>query len=53
MAYLTRDGSAWTPEYLTAIDASKCIGCGRCYKAARARSCICTASTIPERCSAR
>jgi Nif-specific ferredoxin III len=32
MAYLTRDGSAWTPEYLTVIDASKCIGCGRCYK---------------------
>ena len=32
MAYLTRDGSAWTPEYLIAIDASKCIGCGRCYK---------------------
>ncbi len=31
-AYLTRDGSAWTPEYLTTIDASKCIGCGRCYK---------------------
>ena len=32
MAYLTRDGSAWTPEYLTVIDASKCIGCGHCYK---------------------
>ncbi len=32
MAYSTRDGSAWTPEFLTTIDASKCIGCGRCYK---------------------
>jgi len=32
MASLTRDGSAWTPQYLAAIDAAKCIGCGRCYK---------------------
>jgi Nif-specific ferredoxin III len=32
MAYLTRDGSAWTPEFLTMIDGAKCIGCGRCYK---------------------
>ncbi len=32
MAYLTRDGSAWTPEYLVVVDAAKCIGCGRCYK---------------------
>lgn len=32
MAYLTRDGSAWMPEYLTRIDAVTCIGCGRCYK---------------------
>jgi Nif-specific ferredoxin III len=30
--YATRDGSAWEPAYLTAIDAGKCIGCGRCYK---------------------
>jgi Nif-specific ferredoxin III len=28
----TRDGRAWTPEYLTAIDADVCIGCGRCFK---------------------
>jgi Nif-specific ferredoxin III len=28
----TRDGRAWQPEYLLAIDAETCIGCGRCYK---------------------
>lgn len=28
----TRDGRAWTPEYLVAIDDKTCIGCGRCYK---------------------
>ncbi len=28
----TRDGRGWQPEYLTAIDPGKCIGCGRCYK---------------------
>jgi Nif-specific ferredoxin III len=27
-----RDGRAWTPEFLVAIDGSVCIGCGRCYK---------------------
>ena len=32
MAFRTRDGSIWTPEYLTAIDPDTCIGCGRCYK---------------------
>jgi len=32
MAFCTRDGSAWTPSYLTSIDGSKCIGCGRCFK---------------------
>lgn len=32
MAYTTRDGSAWTPDYLVAIDETTCIGCGRCYK---------------------
>jgi len=31
-AFSTRDGSAWMPEYLTAIDGGTCIGCGRCYK---------------------
>ena len=29
---LTLNGSAWTPEFVTAIDAKKCIGCGRCFK---------------------
>jgi Nif-specific ferredoxin III len=28
----TRDGRDWQPEYLHAIDAATCIGCGRCYK---------------------
>ncbi len=32
MACKTRDGSDWTPVYLTSIDADTCIGCGRCYK---------------------
>lgn len=32
MGALTRDGTAWTPEYLMAIDEKVCIGCGRCYK---------------------
>ncbi len=30
--FLTRDGSTWMPQYLTAIDAMTCIGCGRCFK---------------------
>ncbi|OYZ89616.1 MAG: ferredoxin III, nif-specific [Rhizobiales bacterium 17-65-6] len=32
MSNATRDGRAWQPEYLLAIDVKKCIGCGRCYK---------------------
>jgi Nif-specific ferredoxin III len=32
ITYATRDGSPWTPKYLTAIDADACIGCGRCFK---------------------
>ena len=32
MAFFTRDGSAWVPQYLTKINPAKCIGCGRCYK---------------------
>ena len=28
----TRDGRAWEPAYLLAIDETVCIGCGRCYK---------------------
>jgi Nif-specific ferredoxin III len=29
----TRDGRAWEPEFLVAIDDGNCIGCGRCFKA--------------------
>ena len=29
---LTRAGASWVPEFVTAIDQEKCIGCGRCYK---------------------
>ncbi len=29
---LTRGGVEWTPQFATAIDQAKCIGCGRCYK---------------------
>ena len=29
---LTLYGTAWTPEFVTALDPKKCIGCGRCYK---------------------
>ncbi|GBQ30138.1 ferredoxin III, nif-specific [Gluconacetobacter azotocaptans] len=32
MTAVTRDGRNWTPDYLLAIDATVCIGCGRCYK---------------------
>ena len=32
MSNATRDGRAWEPDYLLAIDAKTCIGCGRCYK---------------------
>jgi len=32
MSNATRDGRDWRPDYLIAIDAGKCIGCGRCYK---------------------
>jgi len=28
----TRDGSPYTPLYLTDISAETCIGCGRCFK---------------------
>lgn len=30
--YKTRDGSPYTPLYLTDINAETCIGCGRCFK---------------------
>ena len=29
---LTRGGSEWTPQFVTALAQDKCIGCGRCYK---------------------
>ena len=32
MLQQTRDGRDWQPDFLVAIDAGKCIGCGRCYK---------------------
>ncbi len=28
----TRGGESWEPQFVTAIDQSTCIGCGRCYK---------------------
>lgn len=31
-AYTTRDGSPYSPLFLTDIDGEKCIGCGRCFK---------------------
>jgi Nif-specific ferredoxin III len=32
MTAVTRDGRTYTPEFLDAIDAENCIGCGRCFK---------------------
>ncbi|WP_456727187.1 ferredoxin III, nif-specific [Bradyrhizobium sp. USDA 3397] len=32
MSSVTRGGRDWTPNYLNSIDATKCIGCGRCFK---------------------
>ncbi|MDR3536325.1 MAG: ferredoxin III, nif-specific [Acetobacteraceae bacterium] len=32
MIQATRDGREWQPQYLLAIDAKTCIGCGRCFK---------------------
>lgn len=32
MTAVTRDGRAYTPEFLESIDAETCIGCGRCFK---------------------
>ncbi len=28
----TLRGDEWVPQYVTALDESKCIGCGRCFK---------------------
>ena len=30
--FKTRDGRDYVPQYLTDINASTCIGCGRCFK---------------------
>lgn len=30
--YATRDGTPWEPVYITAINSTTCIGCGRCFK---------------------
>ncbi|CAH2599525.1 putative ferredoxin-3 [Rhodovastum atsumiense] len=32
MPLVTRDGRSWEPKYLLSIDATVCIGCGRCFK---------------------
>ena len=32
MESTTRDGRAWLPEFLVAINPDTCIGCGRCFK---------------------
>ena len=29
---ITRGGEEWTPTFVTALDQSQCIGCGRCFK---------------------
>ncbi|WP_020504892.1 ferredoxin III, nif-specific [Lamprocystis purpurea] len=29
---ITRGGIAWTPAFVTNINQTRCIGCGRCYK---------------------
>lgn len=31
-SFFSRDGSPWSPVFLTAIDGATCIGCGRCFK---------------------
>lgn len=29
---ITRGGASWTPQFVTALNEEKCIGCGRCFK---------------------
>ncbi len=29
----TRGGAAWVPQFVEKLDQSRCIGCGRCFKA--------------------
>ena len=28
----TRGGEEWVPQFVTKLDATRCIGCGRCFK---------------------
>lgn len=30
---LTQGGTTWTPQFVQQINQTKCIGCGRCFKA--------------------
>ncbi|WP_414041736.1 ferredoxin III, nif-specific [Acidithiobacillus sp. M4-SHS-6] len=30
---ITKDGLAWLPRFVDAINTEKCIGCGRCFRA--------------------
>jgi len=35
MAFVTgtkKNGSSWTPQFVTSIDKEVCIGCARCFK---------------------
>lgn len=32
MKGLTLGGEEWTPQFVEALDAKKCIGCGRCFR---------------------
>mgnify|MGYP001822801403 CR=1 FL=1 len=29
---ITRGGAAWTPAFVTDLNQTRCIGCGRCFK---------------------
>ena len=29
---ITRGGTSWIPQFVTALNEEKCIGCGRCFK---------------------
>ena len=29
----TRGGADWYPKYIASLDQSRCLGCGRCFKA--------------------
>ena len=29
---IIRGGTTWTPQFVTALNEEKCIGCGRCFK---------------------